>query len=115
MSVTEIYSCVKGQPLKEGKLDFAHDIWSKEEAEADAKRRVQADPSLERIAYYQVSESGKFRIFYTFMNQNVRAAPKKRRAAGGGGGDFMVGGKKKTKGGKPSLTSKVLRALGLGK
>ncbi|MBY0431989.1 MAG: hypothetical protein K2Q10_12380 [Rhodospirillales bacterium] len=78
---TEVYSCKPGQALKDGKLDYAHHIETKEQAEGDAKRRCLTDPSLAKIAYYKVNESGDFRIFYTYTNPNLRAAPKKKMGA----------------------------------
>lgn len=82
MPVTEIYSCRDGQKLKEGKLDLSHDITSKEQAEADAKRRCQMDPSIRRVAYYEVREDGRFRNFFTYTNASAAPAGKKMGAAG---------------------------------
>ena len=73
---TEVYSCKEGQSLKQGKLDYAAHITTKEEAEADAKRRCQRDPSLKKIAYYKVSPDGEFRVFYSYVNPNCKPAPK---------------------------------------
>lgn len=81
MPVTEIYSCKAGQKLKEGRLDLSHDIDSKEQAEADARRRCQLDPSLGKVAYYQVREDGSFRLFYSYTNPGAATAPKPAAAA----------------------------------
>lgn len=81
MPVTEIYSCKQGQKLKEGRLDLSHDITTKAEAEADARRRCKIDPSLRRIAYYAVSDDGRFRNFFTYTNGGAGPAPKRAAAA----------------------------------
>lgn len=65
---TEVYSCKDGQALKEGQLDYAHDITTREEAEPDAKRRCQRDPTIKKVAYYKVTPDGKFRMFYSYTN-----------------------------------------------
>jgi len=80
MSSTEVYSCKPGQQLKEGKLDYAPHIETKEQAEADAKRRCAADPTLAKVAYYKVKEDGNFRILFTYTNPKPSAAkPVQRR------------------------------------
>ena len=71
---TEIYSCKEGQQLKQGKLDYSSDVTTKEEAEADAKRRCQRDPTLKKIAYYKVAPDGEFRSFYSYTNPNCKPA-----------------------------------------
>ena len=82
---TEVYSCKLGQPLREGRLEYAPHITDKTQAEADAKRRCQKDPGLHRIAYYEMHEDGRFRNFHTYTNPNARAdqpnSPKPRSAA----------------------------------
>ena len=70
---TEVYSCKPGQPLREGRLEYAPHITDKTQAEADAKRRCQKDQGFHRIAYYEVHEDGRFRNFYTYTNPNARA------------------------------------------
>ncbi len=82
MPVTEIYSCKDGQKLKEGKLDLSHDITCKEQAEGDARRRCKLDPSVRRIAYYSVTEDGRFRNFYTHTSTEPAPAAKKKVMAG---------------------------------
>ena len=77
MPVTEIYSCKEGQKLKDGKLDLSHDITSKEQAQGDAKRRCKFDPSIKKIAYYSVTEDGRFRNFFTYTNPVTTPVPKK--------------------------------------
>jgi hypothetical protein len=82
---TEIYSCKEGQSLKQGKLDYDASITSKEQAQSDALRRCQRDPSLKKIAYYKVSTDGEFRVFYSYTNPNCKPAGAGRspsRAAG---------------------------------
>ena len=74
MPAIEIYSCKPGQKLKEGRLDYNHDIATREEAEADAKRRCQLDPSLAKIAYYAVGDEGRFRMLYSYTNPKPLAA-----------------------------------------
>ena len=84
---TEIYSCKEGQSLKQGKLDYSSDITTKEQAEGDAKRRCQRDPSLKKIVYYQVSPDGEFRSFYSYVNPRAAAAAAKSGRAGQKGDD----------------------------
>ncbi len=79
MPVTEIYSCKDGQKLKAGRLDLSHDITDKDQARADALRRCKLDPSLRRIAYYAVSDDGRYRNFFTYTNTTA-GSPKKRPA-----------------------------------
>lgn len=71
---TEIYSCKEGQSLKQGKLDYDASITTKEQAQSDALRRCQRDPSLKKIAYYKVSTDGEFRVFYSYTNPNSKPA-----------------------------------------
>ena len=78
MSTTEVYSAKPGQKLKEGRLDYAPHIETKEQAEADAKRRCQADPTLAKVAYYLVSEDGRFRMLHSYTNPNPGAKPVRR-------------------------------------
>jgi hypothetical protein len=78
---TEVYSCRPGQKLKEGRLDYS-DIDTREQAEVDAKRRIQLDPGLEKIAYYAVTEDGRFRVIYSYTNPNPGAAKKPRQGSG---------------------------------
>ena len=65
--LTEIYICKPGQELKQGKLEHSN-IPTKAEAEKDARRRCKYDPTIGRIAYYAVDESGNFRNFFTYDN-----------------------------------------------
>ncbi len=78
---TEIYSCKDGQELKQGKLDYS-DIEDRGEAEDDAKRRCQRDPSIKKVAYYKVAADGEFRMFYSYTNSNCKPAPKIAAGAG---------------------------------
>ncbi|MBI5164100.1 MAG: hypothetical protein HY985_09385 [Magnetospirillum sp.] len=69
---TEIYSCRDGQDLKQGKLDYSSDIDTREQADIDAKRRCQRDPTLKKVAYYKVSDSGDFRVFFSYTNPHCK-------------------------------------------
>lgn len=71
---TEIYSCKDGQSLKEGKLDYDSSITTKEQAQSDALRRCQRDPTLKKVAYYKVSPDGDFRVFYSYTNPDCKPA-----------------------------------------
>ena len=74
---TEVYSCKEGQALKEGKLDCVPDITTKAQAEPDAIRRCQQDSTIKKVAYYNVTPDGKFRMFYSYTNPNCKPnAPK---------------------------------------
>jgi hypothetical protein len=106
---TEIYSCKDGQALTEGKLDISHDVETKEQAEADAKRRCQRDPTLKKVAYYKVGASGDFRVFYSYTNPNCKPAGAK--PAGGGGPVRTPAGKKAAP--KPGLVARLKKTLGL--
>lgn len=78
--LTEIYICKPGQELKQGKLEHSN-ISTKAEAEKDAKSRCKYDPTIGRIAYYSVDDSGNFRNFYTYDNTKG-FVPKPRPANG---------------------------------
>jgi hypothetical protein len=82
MSVIEIYSCKPGQKLKEGRLDYNHDIATREEAEADAKRRCQIDPGLAKVAYYAVGDDGRFRMLCSYTNPKPLTAKPRPLPAG---------------------------------
>ena len=79
--LTEIYICKPGQELKQGKLEHSN-ISTKDEAAKDAKSRCKYDPTIGRIAYYAIDESGKFRNFHT--HENSKAAASKPRPVSGG-------------------------------
>ena len=61
----EIYVCLEGQALKEGRVEFSQSISDKYSAERDAKERVRRNPLIQKVAYYKVHEDGDFRIFYS--------------------------------------------------
>jgi hypothetical protein len=67
---------------------------SKEEARSDAEARCRRDPTIAKVAYYTIAESGDFRLYFTYTNPRPVVASAKPRAAASarGGGDF-VGGK----------------------
>ncbi len=105
---TEIYSCKDGQQLKQGKLDYSSDIETKEQAEADAKRRCQRDPTWKKIAYYKVGASGDFRIFYSYTNPHCKPA-----VAAGAASAKPVRKVVKKPVPKPSLLARLVKSLGL--
>lgn len=74
---TEVYICKPGQSLKQGKVEYA-DIDNRREAEADARARCAADPTIAKIAYYTVSPDGDFRCIYTHQGEAGEAAPAKK-------------------------------------
>lgn len=104
---TEIYSCKDGQALKEGKLDYSGDIERRDEAEPDAKRRCQNDPTIKKVAYYKVASDGEFRLFYSYTNPNCKPAGLKSEAA------KPVRKPMPKKPPKLSLWGKIAKALGL--
>ncbi|MFN3077085.1 MAG: hypothetical protein ABT940_09445 [Alphaproteobacteria bacterium] len=110
---TEIYSCKDGQGLREGKLDYSSEVNTKEEAEVDAQRRCQKDPTIKRVAYYAVSEDGRFKNFFTYNNANARPAGKSPPRPGGQParrpGKIPPAPRPKT------LWERILAVLGLGK
>jgi hypothetical protein len=69
--IVEIYICKPGQKLKEGKLVMTDTIVSKQDAEADSRRRCHKDPTIGRLAYYKINEEGEFRSFYSYNNPIV--------------------------------------------
>ena len=84
--VVEIYICLPGQALKEGKVEVSHSISDKYAAESDAKSRVQINPKIYKIAYYRINDTGDFRIFYSYTNKDVaqdkpKAQPKTRASS----------------------------------
>ena len=68
----EIYVCLEGQALKEGKVEYSQSIHDKYQAEQDAKARVKLNPKIHKVAYYKVNDEGDFRIFYTFTNTDLK-------------------------------------------
>jgi len=109
--VTEIYSCLPRQAMKEGRVEYSDTIDDRDAAEYDAKLRVEANPAFEKIAYYKINENGDFRIFYTYKNPNVKAPAKPKKAAQTRG-DLKLRKKKKK---KLTLGQKIKKALDLGK
>ena len=78
---TEIYICKDGQELKQGKLVYSEDVDDRESAEDDAKHRCKTDQTIKKIAYYKVSSSGDFRVFFSYTNPDCKPAPKPRPAS----------------------------------
>jgi hypothetical protein len=106
---TEIYSCLDGQSLEQGKLDVG-DIASREEALADATRRCAANRALKKIVYYNVSANGDFRVFFSYTNPHWRPAP----PPGTNAAKYPRPAARKTKPKEPTLLARLLRSLGLG-
>lgn len=71
---TEIYICQPGQPIKEGRVEYGT-METRDEALSDAERRCGSDPSIAKVAYYAVSESGAFKCICTYDNPNAGKAP----------------------------------------
>lgn len=80
---TEIYICRGGQSLDEGRLEYSNFVETREEAEADAVQRCKFDPSVTKVAYYAVTESGEFRNLFTYHNPNPVVRGRKSAASGG--------------------------------
>jgi len=111
--VTEIYSCLPGQAMKEGRVEYSDTIDDRDAAEYDAKLRIDANPAFEKIAYYRINENGDFRIFYTYKNPNVKASAKPAPKKGGAVAKRKKAGPKKKK--KMTLFQKIIKAFGFGK
>jgi len=109
--VTEIYSCLPGQAMKEGQVEYSDTIDDRDAAEYDAKLRIEANPAFEKIAYYKINENGDFRIFYTYKNPNAKAPTKPKKTAKG---DAKRKPRKKKKK-KLTLGQKIKKVIGLGK
>lgn len=87
--VTEIYVCLEGQSLKEGKVEYSDSIEVREDAEADARRRCRGVTVIQKVAYYRINEEGDFRVFYAYTNpdfiakadrqEEVKKKPKRRK------------------------------------
>ena len=76
---TEIYICKPGQAIEDGKVEYSS-IATRAEAEADAARRVAADPTIGKIAYYAIKDDGGFRSLYSFDNPRTAHAHDRRSA-----------------------------------
>ena len=105
---TEVYSCKEGQSLKKGKLDYAADITTRDQAEVDARRRCQRDPTLKKIAYYKVSPDGEFRVFYSYINPNCKPAATAKAATA-----RPAAAKRRAPPPKRGLWARILKSLGL--
>ena len=110
---TEIYICREGQELKQGKLEYSHDIDDRESAEADAKRRCKLDRSIKKVAYYKVAADGEFRMFSSYTNPDCKPAPTAPPTRSGGGKAPVAAVRKKKPEPPPGLLSRLKKALGL--
>ena len=104
---TEIYICKDGQELKQGRLVYSEDVDDRESAEDDAKRRCKTDRTIKKIAYYKVSSSGDFRVFFSYTNPDCKPAPKPLTAS------TPVRKPAPKKKPPPTLLQRLKRALGL--
>lgn len=105
----EIYLCKPGQALKDGHLVYSDAIHCRADAEADALQRIKTNPGLAKIAYYQVSETGDFKILYSHQNPNAGAPPKPKSDPAN-----PRKRRKKKMPKKLSLGQKILKGIGLG-
>ena len=78
MSSVEIYLVKPGQAVTDGTLVSSSDIHSRADAQADAKDRLKMDPSLAKIVYYKISETGSFKVLYSHENPNTPQSPSRR-------------------------------------
>lgn len=85
---TEVYTVRGDEKLRDGALDYADNIESRDAAEVDALRRCSADPGIRKVAYYRVREDGGFRVLYSHTNPNalprkpaqtIASTPRRRR------------------------------------
>lgn len=90
----EVYCARAGQSLKQGEMSTLPYLSSKEDARSDAEARCRRDPTIAKVAYYTIAETGDFRLYFTYTNPRPAVAATKPRAAASarGAGDF-VGGK----------------------
>jgi hypothetical protein len=108
---TEIYSCLDGQSLEQGKLDVG-EIASREEALADAERRCSANRAFKKIVYYNLSANGDFRVLFSYSNPHWRPAPP--RGAKAAKHPRPAARKAKPKApARPTLLARLMRSLGL--
>jgi len=108
--VTEIYRCKDGQDLREGRLDYSSEIIDRQQAEADARRRCQADPTLRKVAYYAVRDDGGFRMIHAYTNPNWKPTRKPPRPSGS---SPLPRPRSTTNPPAPGLFARIKRALGL--
>jgi hypothetical protein len=98
--MTEIYSCRGNQELKDGKYDYSYEIRDRQDAESDARLKCDKDPTIRKIAYYLVNDSGDYRNIFTYSNPEyagtatpakaapkANGAPEKAKSAPLGGSD----------------------------
>ena len=79
---------------------------TRDEALSDAERRCGSDPSIAKVAYYAVSESGDFKCICTYDNPKAGKAPSVRTLGDGA----MKSGPRRAVESKPSLI-RQLRAV----
>jgi hypothetical protein len=104
---TEVYSCRAGQALKKGRLDYAPEITHRSDAKKDAERRCDRDPSIHRVAYYDVTPEGGSRLFFSYENPRVQS-----RATDISLGTTKIAEQKKPVA-KKTLLQRIVRAVGL--
>ncbi len=56
---TEIYICKRGQAIKQGRLEISHDINTKQDAQADARRKCDMDKRVHKVFYYKITDEGE--------------------------------------------------------
>ena len=83
MPGVEIYLVKPGQAITDGTLVYSSEIYSRQDAQTDAKDRLKLNPGLEKIVYYTVSETGSFKTLYSHTNPNPPKSPPRRRNSGG--------------------------------
>jgi len=108
---TEIYVCMDGQELRDGRLELSESIGDKAAAEADARARCARDPAIARVAYYAVADSGAFRLILAYTNPAPRRAAPPRRASGPAPRRRPAA---RPAAPPPGLWRRLLRALGIG-
>jgi hypothetical protein len=108
---TEVYSCLDGQEIKQGKLDYC-EVETREAAEADARRRCAQNNALKRIAYYKVSPDGAFRLLLTYENPYWK--PARRPGAPGNSAPAAPAARTQARpAAKQGLLARIKDAIGL--
>ena len=77
MGVVEVYACLPGQALPDGRMETSLDIGSKDDAASDATRRFACEPRLAKVAYYKLKDDGGFKLLLAVDNPAVaKTTPK---------------------------------------